>query len=345
MRGALAVVALASTLAGACSGSSKPGKDGGAGGAPGLCANGTFVASGSLTCADTFDAQTANPSGVVGLITSGACGGSLVWLAQTLSYDFACVYDATTKMLSGALQFTDTGGRCTGAATTLPSECIRSVTYADGGADGGAPAACSSGPLVERGDASCADDYSAQVTGSHVGAEGSRFCGGYAVWLEKRPDNSVLTCVYDSTVAMNLLGARIETDTSDSCSGAATTLPEECSRFQTFAEPADAGAGCGGPLVMEGALMCADTFDSQVANPAPHAPNQDFVASGACGGYLVWFNTGMMYDLTCIYDPTTKKLVGARLQGDTPGSQCAGAGRDLSPSCSRREAFADAGAH
>jgi hypothetical protein len=357
-RRALAVVALLSALAGACSSSS--GKGGGAGasggsgasggagagGAPGLCANGTFTPAGSLTCADTFDAQTANPSGIVGLITSGACGGSLVWLAQTLNYDFACVYDATTKMLTGALQYTDTGGRCTGAATKLPSECIRSVTYADGGTDGGAPAACSSGPLVERGDASCADNFSAQVTASHVASiEGSRFCGGYAVWLEKRPDNSVLTCVYDSTVAMNLLGARIETDTSDSCSGAATTLPEECSRFQTFAEPADAGAGCAGPLVMEGAVMCADTFDSQVANPAPHAPNQDFVASGACGGYLVWFNTGMLYDLTCIYDPTTKKLVGAHFQGDTPGSQCAGAGRDLSPSCSRREAFADAGAH
>jgi hypothetical protein len=95
---------------------------------------------------------------------------------------------------------------------------------------------------------------------------------------------------------------------------------------------------------MSGAVMCADTFDSQVANPALHAPNQEFVASGACGGYLIWFNSGMMYDLTCVYDPTTKKLVGARFQGDTEGSQCAGAGRELPLSCSRQDAFADAGA-
>ena len=110
LRRALSVLALAAALASACSGSSATKtKDGGD--FPGLCANGSFTPSGSLRCAETFDAQTVNPTGIVGVTTSGACGGSLVWLAQRLNFDFACVYDPTTKMLAGVLQYTDTGGR------------------------------------------------------------------------------------------------------------------------------------------------------------------------------------------------------------------------------------------
>jgi hypothetical protein len=341
LKRARGAVAVAAALAGACSGSPAK-KDGGS--SPGLCANGAFTPSGSFMCADTFDAQAMNPTRIAGTTASGMCGGSLVWLVETPNWEFACVYDPTTKMLTGAVQFGDTGGTCSGDATKLPNDCIRAVTYADGGTT---PPDCTDGSVGDGGGAACADTFAAQVMAPQGGAAvGGGWCGGYVVWLVRRSD-SVLTCIYDETVTMRLVGTRLESATGTPCSGVGTTLPLECSDPQTLADAfADAGLrGCAGPFAMEGAMTCADTFDDQVANPTPHAPNQDYVASGACGGYLVWFNTGMLYDFTCVYDPTTRKLVGARSQGDTPGAGCSGAGRDLPLECSTRDAhYGDAGA-
>jgi hypothetical protein len=127
LRSALGAVALAAALAGACS-SSSPAKDAGSS----LCNGPMFVSSGNLTCAQTFDEQTANPPpmGVNdGTNVSGPCGGYLVWLNDGMRYAFACVYDPTTKKLAGAIEVTDTGVPCSGAAKDLPASCTRHTSY------------------------------------------------------------------------------------------------------------------------------------------------------------------------------------------------------------------------
>ena len=63
-----------------------------------------------------------------------------------------------------------------------------------------------------------------------------------------------------------------------------------------------------------------------------------YVASGACGGYLVWINTGMLYTLACIYDPTTKMFVGGRYGDDTVNT-CTGGGADLPPLCLTKDPY------
>jgi hypothetical protein len=123
--------------AGADAGSA--GADGGSAGVDGGDAGGCppFAMSGSLTCADTFDAQkTKQPPPSNPSVVTGACGGQLVWLNAGMLYILECVYDPTTKMLAGARLETDTGSNCQGAGATFPRACESAAAYMDGGAGG-----------------------------------------------------------------------------------------------------------------------------------------------------------------------------------------------------------------
>jgi hypothetical protein len=90
---------------------------------------------------------------------------------------------------------------------------------------------------------------------------------------------------------------------------------------------------------------CADTFDAQKASQPPLPNTMPYVASGACGGYLVWLNAGMLYALACIYDPTTKNFVGERY-ADDQGDTCTGVGTDFPRACLNQGSYpAPAAAH
>ena len=90
----------------------------------------------------------------------------------------------------------------------------------------------------------------------------------------------------------------------------------------------------GGAFIMNGILTCADTFAGQVGATGPSFQT----LRGTCGGYLVALRINMGFTLACLYDPTTKSYVGARLQTDTTDN-CLGAGVDLSAVCLNRATY------
>jgi hypothetical protein len=213
------------------------------GGVSGFCTGPTFVPSGNLTCADTFEVQTTNPlvSGVsASYVVWGPCGGYLVWLREGISTDFACVYDPATKKLAGAMEVTlagdNTVGSCSGAATKLPRECaIDQASYGDGGVN-----FCAGGAFMMSGDATCAQTFNAQTTNPNGvnGTIATGECGGFLVWLNAMM-RYTLACLYDPTTKQ-LAGATFEFDTGTQCAGAGARLQPACTRPESYA---DAGAG------------------------------------------------------------------------------------------------------
>lgn len=83
------------------------------------------------------------------------------------------------------------------------------------------------------------------------------------------------------------------------------------------------GAGCTGSLEQlqrrptSPFPPCATTYDGALAQAACHF-NFGTLSAGPCGGYLVFVDSVSTHSQACVYDATTRALVGARFSDDIP---------------------------
>lgn len=84
----------------------------------------------------------------------------------------------------------------------------------------------------------------------------------------------------------------------------------------------DPFAGCTGTLDEVAyhpysATPCAATYDDALAHTACFGPG-GVQQAGPCAGQLFFVQNFYVHSFTCVYDPTTRALIGARGSEDTP---------------------------